>query len=97
MATIRSIIKGLFSMFGKVLFALISFLVIVFLFSLLFIGIGLGIGMGITAFPIPKGWVFMSDTPASFVIRYMVKLLGFGPPGGAPTMDRVMAVPLVVE
>lgn len=47
MATIRSIIKGLFSMFGKVLFALISFLVILFLFSLLFIGIGLGIGMGI--------------------------------------------------
>ena len=47
MATVNSILKALFGMFGKVLFALISFFVLLFLFSLFFMALGVGVGMGI--------------------------------------------------
>ncbi len=47
MATMSSILKMFFEIFGKVLFALISFLVLLFLFSLFFIALGLGVGIGI--------------------------------------------------
>ncbi|MCP4397302.1 MAG: S49 family peptidase [bacterium] len=45
--TFRSIVKGIVSMFAKALFALLSFFVILFLFSLLFMAIGIGVGMGV--------------------------------------------------
>lgn len=48
MATIRSITKSLLAIFGKVCFALLSFLVLLFLFSLFFMGLGIGIGAGIS-------------------------------------------------
>ncbi|GAK49061.1 Tlr1610 protein [Candidatus Moduliflexus flocculans] len=44
MATFQSIFKGVFSIFAKAIFAIISFFVMLMLFSLLFIGLGVGIG-----------------------------------------------------
>ncbi len=87
MATFQSIFKGVFSIFTKAMFALVSFFVMLMLFSLLFVGLGVGIGskMGGGAFSelseqaqSDYGYISGSEESANRLLRIPIQGLILG-------------------
>ncbi|PID58614.1 Clp protease ClpP [candidate division KSB3 bacterium] len=91
---LTSIVKGLLSIFGKALFAVLSFIVMLLLLSLLVTAIGIGIGMqgsrsglGLTAESEQPDYSFLSGNPDSENRLLQLTLQGIilgSPPANLP-------------